>query len=65
MKYLHSDVYKTLMQETKDKNIRKAIPLLWIGGTVILKISILLKAIYRFSATHIKIPMTFFTKKEK
>lgn len=30
----------------------------------ILKISILFKAIYRFSATHIKIPMTFSLKRK-
>ena len=42
MKYLHSDVYKT-MQEIKDKNKWKAIPWSWIGGIDILKISILFK----------------------
>jgi hypothetical protein len=62
VKDLYKENYKPLKKKIEDYRRWKELSCSWIGRINIVKMAILSKAVYMFSASPIRIPMTFIAE---
>ena len=66
MEGLYDKNFKSLKKEIEEDTRKwKDLPCSWVGRNDIVKMAIVLKAVYKFKAIDIKIPEKFFTDLER